>query len=546
MLPPLLTGRRRWWFGGLVATGLVQAAAAAATVLAIHRGLQHGTRASERTTLVVLVGIALVVGWTRTQQRVLSERLGQDYAHQIRLHLVRRVLEGSRRTSLGTTLTRASNDLSAIRNWVAQGVSPIAVGIPVVLGCTLVLVTIDPLVALGVLAPLLALGVALVVGSRVAYERSRRVRRQRGRLAAHLADTLTAASTIRSAGGGHRELKRVEERSSKVVQAAVDRARVLGRIRGAATTATGIATAATIGLGMLSALSLPKLAAALAVVGLLTSPVQDLGRVVQYRQTFRAARAAISPALASTPSTPGGTTTAVTSDHRALSVRGVRLGNATGALPPLEAHDGDRVVVLSSDRATTTAALTALVGLDPPGAGQITLDGGDILARSSRERRALLGYAAQGMRLERTSIRRAVRYRHPETTDAAVEEMLGRVGLGEKVADLPEGADTTLREGGEPLTTPDRARLLLARAALGEPRLLVLDHLDADLGEAGRAMLRGLLASYPGIVVLASDNPAAVLVPDRWWDLDAGGRRSPLSAGASARPAQDSRCRPSR
>src|SRR5690348_17589104 len=37
---------------------------------------------------------------------------------------------------------------------------------------------------------------------------------------------------------------------------------------------------------------------------------------------------------------------------------------------------------------------------------QITLDGGDILARSSRERRALLGYAAQGMRLERTSIRR--------------------------------------------------------------------------------------------------------------------------------------------
>src|SRR5690348_6149594 len=108
---------------------------------------------------------------------------------------------------------------------------------------------------------------------------------------------------------------------------------------------------------------------------------------------------------------------------------------------------------------------------------QITLDGGDILARSSRERRALLGYAAQGMRLERTSIRRAVRYRHPETTDAAVEEMLERVGLGEKVADLPEGADTTLREGGEPLTTPDRARLLLARAALGEPRLLVLDHL---------------------------------------------------------------------
>jgi ABC-type transport system involved in cytochrome bd biosynthesis fused ATPase/permease subunit len=148
------------------------------------------------------------------------------------------------------------------------------------------------------------------------------------------------------------------------------------------------------------------------------------------------------------------------------------------------------------------------------------------------------------MRLERTTIRRAVRYRHPESPDAAVADMLDRVGLGGTVAALPEGADTTLREGGEPLTTPDRARLLLARAALGDPRLLVLDHLDAELGEAGRAMLRGLLASYPGIVVLASDDPAAVLAPDRWWDLDAADRPIGLRAGASARPAQGSRCRP--
>jgi len=66
------------------------------------------------------------------------------------------------------------------------------------------------------------------------------------------------------------------------------------------------------------------------------------------------------------------------------------------------------------------------------------------------------------------------------------------------VAELARGADTILVHGGEPLTIPERARLLLARAILDEPPLLVFDHLDADLGQDGRATMRRLLADYPG------------------------------------------------
>jgi len=98
-----------------------------------------------------------------------------------------------------------------------------------------------------------------------------------------------------------------------------------------------------------------------------------------------------------------------------------------------------------------------------------------------------------------------------------VGQVLTRVGLDEKVATLPRGEHAQLRQGGEPLTTPDRALLLLARALYGDPPLLVLDHLDDELGEAGRARLRDLLASYPGIVLLASDTPEVVMAPTRRW-----------------------------
>jgi len=527
VLPPLLTGSRCRWFSGLVLAGLGQAGAAATTVLVVRRGLAQGTRAAELNTLLVLAVVAISVGWTRSRERVLAERLGQGYAQEIRLRLVREALDGNRQASLGTTLTRASNDLTSVRNWVALGISPIAVGIPMLLGCTLVLAAIHPLLALGMLAPLVVLGVLLSWGSRVAYVRSRRVRRERGRLAGHLADTLLATPAIRSAGGSDRELKRVEDRSTKMVRASVDRARVLGRIRGATAAATGLATASMIGCSIAVGLSASNLVAALTVVGLLSGPVQDLGRVVEYRQTFRAARTALTPAL--TPRAPAAVSpeaseetasTTETVDDEGLSVADLRVRGVTRVLPGLSARPGDRIVVQARDRSTSTAALAALVGLDRALAGRTTVAGRDVLAWPSRTRRQLVGYAAQGMRLERTTIRRAVRYRHPETSDEPVEHLLTRVGMRERVAALPRAADTTLREGGEPLSIPDRARLLLARAVLGSPPLLVLDHLDADLDADGRAMLHDLLDSYPGIVVLASDHPEAVVRPNQFWHLD--------------------------
>jgi ABC-type multidrug transport system fused ATPase/permease subunit len=536
VLPALLTGRRRWYFAGLVLAGLAHALAAGATVLVLGRGLAAQTSGGRVLAIAALVGIAGAVGWTRARERLLAERLGQDYVHEIRLLLVRRMLDGHGGGSLGATLTRASNDLNAVRNWVALGVAPIVAGVPLLLGCAAVLGALHPVLAGAVLVPLAMLGLVLWVASRQAYEQARRVRRERGRLAGHLADTLTATTAIRSAGGGYRELRRIDQRSVRVVQAAVDRARVAGRIRGAATAATGLATAAIIAGSMFAGLGGARLAAALTVVGLLSAPVQDLGRVVEYRQTFRAAVRVLAPALARPPRASGagptGPSGAATPAPAAVSgaayygeaglvVSGLRLGEPPDAeeLPPLYARAGDRVVVEAGDRTRGSAALDLLGGVRRPEPGAVRVAGVDLAAAGSKQRRVLLGYAAQGMRLERGSIARAVRYRQPDSEPQAVGDLLTRVGLAGRVAGLPGGEEARLRAGGEPLTPPDRARLLLARALLGEPPLLVLDHLDTDLGEQGRSLLRDLLDDYPGIVVLASDTPETVMTPTRRWKV---------------------------
>ena len=129
-LPRLLTGVRRRLLATLVLVGAAQAGAAGATVLLLTRGLEARATETRVVAVLLLALVALAIGWLRSRERWLAERLGQDYVHEIRLRLVSRVLDGSSPRSLGATLTRASNDLTAVRNWVALGIAPAAVGVP--------------------------------------------------------------------------------------------------------------------------------------------------------------------------------------------------------------------------------------------------------------------------------------------------------------------------------------------------------------------------------------------------------------------------------
>ena len=302
----------------------------------------------------------------------------------------------------------------------------------------------------------------------------------------------------------------------------------LGQIRGAAAAAHGAAMAAVVAASMIGGLSGAELAGALTVVGLLSAQVESLGRVVEYRQTFRAAERVLLPALAGASDphdteenrepTPAPARTA--HDPAGLVVEHLRVGDHPDVeIPPLYAQAGDRVVVLADDRARGSVVLDTLVGLRRPVSGSVWVGGRDLESTTPRQRRKLLGYAAQGMRLERSSVARAVSYRRPDSSREKVAEQLSRVGLSERVATLSGGEQSLLRQGGEPLTPPDRARLFLARALLDDPPLLVLDHLDDELGERGRTHVHDLLVDYPGIVLIASESPDAVVTPTQEWHV---------------------------
>ena len=125
-------GKRRRHLTLLVLAGLGQALAAGVSAHFFTHALTRSSVGSRGLLFVALVAAAGAVGLLRMAERILSERLSQDYVHQIRLGLIRRNLADGRVKSLGVAVARTTNDLTSVKNWISQGVAPLAVGIPLI------------------------------------------------------------------------------------------------------------------------------------------------------------------------------------------------------------------------------------------------------------------------------------------------------------------------------------------------------------------------------------------------------------------------------
>ena len=563
-MPTVWRGRRRWLLVLLLLLGVFQAAMAlvmAFTVDALLAGpaqmnqaLRSGTTpdgrpldpalVAELGTVVpwpqlgLLAGAVLTLGIARWTERVVAEDLGQDYVYEQRRRLIGSALAGAGNPSLGVTITRASNDLTAVRNWISQGLVPLVTAVPLIAVVVVVLTLSNPLVGLAVGAPILLLVLVLPPLAQATFRRARHLRRRRGRMSARIADTVQAGESIQAAGGVKRELNALDRDSGKVVGAAVARARLTGLVRALAITTAALSSAAVVTLGALGVVDAPGVASALTLVGVMSAPLGELGRVVEYRQNYRAARRIQAPLLSQADRLQEQERQRelawkeVPRQREVTGRHGLRIAQMSvdgQRAPLLSARAGDRVLIQSNDPGRVQPFLAALLaGQNTPGPDGapvpelvMTVDGYDYTRAPGRQRRRLLGHASARIPLERGSVSRSVTYRHPSADEEQMLRALDRVGLVETVLTLPNGTGTRLKNGGHPLTASQRARLKVGRALMGDPPLLVLDGIDADLDRDGIELLRAELEDYPGVVLFTSTAPDRIAPGHRVWTIDA-------------------------
>jgi ATP-binding cassette subfamily C protein len=147
-----------------------------------------------------------------------------------------------------------------------------------------------------------------------------------------------------------------------------------------------------------------------------------------------------------------------------------------------------------------------LAGLLGPDGGAVTIDGTMLEGAAQRAWRAQVAYIDQDPLLLAASLRDNLYWAAPAANDAQVWAALEDAAAADFVRGLPEGLNTRLGDGGRRLSGGERQRLMLARALLRDPQLLILDEatsaLDAD-NEAAIAAALGRLRGRMTIVLIA-------------------------------------------
>jgi ATP-binding cassette subfamily B protein len=159
----------------------------------------------------------------------------------------------------------------------------------------------------------------------------------------------------------------------------------------------------------------------------------------------------------------------------------------------ISVQPGERLALVGPTGAGKSTLAKLLSRLYDPTAGRVSFDDIDLRVASLASLRERVVVVPQEGFLFGGTIRDNIRIARSSASDLEVEHALDAIGVLDRFQEFPEGLDTEVRERGSRLSAGERQLVSLARAALVDPSVLVLDEATSNLDPGTEAVVERAL-----------------------------------------------------
>jgi ATP-binding cassette subfamily C protein len=187
----------------------------------------------------------------------------------------------------------------------------------------------------------------------------------------------------------------------------------------------------------------------------------------------------------------------------------------------IEAQPGDFIAIVGPSGSGKSTLMRLLLGFETPESGSIYYDGQDLATLDLQALRSQIGVVLQSGKLMPGDIFSNIVGSSLLTLDDAWEAA-ELAGLADDIREMPMGMQTVISEGGSTFSGGQRQRLMIARAIVSKPRILLFDEATSALDNHTQAIVSASLEQLQATRIVIAHRLSTIMYADRIYVVDAG------------------------
>ena len=505
----------------------------------VRYGVDDGIKLADSGTLrtaviayIIVVSIAYV---SSRQQYIFINRAGEGFLRLLRIrvfgHIQKQSLAFFDRNKSGVLVARMTADIESMAELVQWGLLQF-VSAALLLTFSFILLLILSwqltIVALLVMPVIVIASRKFQRDSNAAYLD---VRDNVGSNLSTLQEGITGVRVIQAYAREPEQTRRFEESNRGLFRSHLHSLRVSTWFFGLVEASGVIASALAIGIGgwlvNRGDVTVGTAIAVLLLLAQLFEPVQQLSQLYNTVQSSTAALDKLFGILDTTPDVADGEFALPASGAVAVSAVGFRYPETESLVlddVSITVANGERLAVVGATGSGKSTLAKLMARLYDPTAGTITFGGVDLRDATIGSLRQRVVVVPQEGFLFGGTIADNVRVARADASDDDVRAALDAIGALDRFEQFEEGIHTEVRERGSRLSAGERQLVSLARAALVDPAVLVLDEATSNLDPGTEVIVEHALESLMGsrTTIVVAHRLSTIRRADRIAVIDAG------------------------